>query len=107
MHSRTPSTTARTRARSLTLAALVAVAVSGTLVTGAHAEPNGGPVSANTPCYIPGSNLPYVAGEKATFSLNGQPAAEHTCQKDGTWTAIQSPYPRTWVVWGGGGFLAP
>ena len=85
----------------LALAALVSIAVSTALVTGAHAESNGGPISPNKPCYIPGSDLPYVTGEKATFSLNGQPAKEHTCQKDGTWTAIQSPNPWTWVVWGG------
>jgi hypothetical protein len=77
-----------TRTRALALATLLGIAASGAVVPSAHAEPIGGGSSGNPPCYIPGSDLPYVTGDKATFSLNGQPAKEHTCQKDGTWTAI-------------------
>lgn len=52
-----------------------------------HAEPNGGFPKADPGCKIPGSDIVYVTGEKATFSKDGQPAKEHTCQKDGTWSA--------------------
>jgi hypothetical protein len=103
----TTATTFGNRARGLALAGLFAIAVSGALATGAHAERNGGPVTPNQPCYIPGSDLPYVTGEKATFSMNGQPAKEHTCQKDGTWTAITAPTSWGWVFWSGGGIFAP
>jgi anaerobic selenocysteine-containing dehydrogenase len=52
----------------------------------AHAEPNSGFPKADPGCKIPGSDIVYVTGEKATFSKDGQPAKEHTCQKDGTWS---------------------
>jgi hypothetical protein len=64
------------------------VSTKGKEVPAVYAAPNG-PIVADKPCYIPGSTLPYVAGEKATFSVNGQPAKEYTCQKDGTWTALR------------------
>ena len=91
-------TTVRAGARAFALGALLGLAVVGTAVPSAYAEPNrGGGVSADKTCTIPGSNLPYLPGEKATFSLNGEPAREHTCQKDGTWTAIVVP-PIRWQV---------
>ena len=96
--------TAATRARTLALAALLGIAASSALVPGAHAESKE-PIVADQPCYIPGSDLPYVTGEKATFSLNGQPAKEHTCKKDGTWTAIVvSPWKPPTAPIGGGVF---
>ena len=98
--------TAATRVRTLALAALLGIAASSVLVPGAQAEPNG-PVVANKPCYIPGSDLPYVTGEKATFSLNGQPAKEHTCRPSGTWTAIVvSPWRPPTAPIGGGVFTS-
>lgn len=51
-----------------------------------HAEPNNGFPKADPGCKIPGSDIVYVTGEKATFSKDGQPAKEHTCLKDGTWS---------------------
>lgn len=79
----------RTMARTLTLSAMLGIAVIGVPATGVHADRIGPgvPPQANKPCYIPGSDVPHITGEKATFSQNGQPAAEHTCQKDGTWSA--------------------
>jgi hypothetical protein len=94
------------RARTLALAALFGIAVSGPLAPGAHAESKG-PVVADKPCYIPGSSLPYVTGEKATFSVNGQPAREYTCQKDGTWTASRVLDWQPPVAPIGPGVLAP
>lgn len=82
------SGTVAPRVRRLALAAFFGIAVGSALVPAVYAAPNG-PIVADKPCYIPGSTLPYVTGEKATFSVNGQPAKEYTCQKDGTWTALR------------------
>jgi len=96
----------RTRARSLALAALFgAAAIGGTPALSAHALPVDGSGGGKY-CYIPGSNFPYLPGEKATFPLNGQPATEHTCKTDGTWTAIRAPQQWVWAPVGGG-VLAP
>jgi hypothetical protein len=91
MNIRTIVTGVRLRVPALALAALLGVAASGALAPSASAEAIGVGVTPNVPCYIPGSPLPYVTGEKATFSVNGQPAKEYTCQKDGTWTASMAP----------------
>jgi hypothetical protein len=104
---RKTTTTVRTGARFLALVTLLGIAVSSTAVPSVYAEAKGGGINPDKPCYIPGSNLPYVTGEKATFSLGGEPAKEHTCQKDGTWTAIQVPDRWHWVASVGSGFLAP
>jgi hypothetical protein len=88
--------TVATHARAAALAVLLGIAPSSVLVPLAHAESKGG-VTPNKPCYIPGSNLPYVTGEKATFSVNGGTAKEYTCQKDGTWTA--SVAVGTWTAY--------
>jgi hypothetical protein len=101
------ATSVGARARVLAAAALLGLAVSSLAVPSVHAEPNGGGVTPNKPCYIPGSDLPYVTGEKATFSLNGQPAKEHTCQKDGTWTAIRLPIRWPVATTVGSAVLAP
>ena len=90
----------RSGARALAAAGLLGLAISSVAVSSAFAEPISTGGGAKT-CTIPGSNLPYLPGEKATFSLNGQPATEHTCQADGTWTAIVVTYPRWPVTWGG------
>jgi hypothetical protein len=91
----------RTRARSLALAALLGIAASGAIVPSVHAlETSGSGGGGAKVCHIPGSDFPYLPGDKATFSLNGQPAALHTCKSDGEWTAIR--LPDTWgqVNWG-------
>ncbi len=103
---RKTATPVRTRARILALAALLGIAVSSTPALRVQAADNGGGISAAKPCYIPGSTLPYVTGEKATFSKDGQPAKAHTCQKDGTWTAIRLPDGRHAVRSGGSGTFA-
>jgi hypothetical protein len=83
--------------RILALGLMLSMAV---IASPVHAEPIGSnnPACSQTTqkcCYIPGSDLPYLPGEKATFSKDGQPAQEHTCKSDGTWTAlIASP---TWL----------
>jgi hypothetical protein len=95
------ATAIRTRARSLALAALLGIAASGAIVPSVHAlEASGGGGGGQKYCYIPGSNFPYLPGEKATFSLNGQPATSHTCQSDGTWTLIRTT--GSWYVWQSG-----
>src|SRR5689334_22143856 len=90
----------RSGARALAAAGLLGLAISSLAVSSAFAEPIGMGGGSNA-CYIPGSNLPYLPGEKATFSLNGQPATSHTCQAYGTWTAIVVTPPRWPVTWVG------
>jgi hypothetical protein len=102
------ATSIRTRARSLALAALLGIAASGAIVPSVHALQATGSGGGQKYCYIPGSNFPYLPGESATFSLNGQPAKSHTCQSDGSWTAIQttgSGY--VWQSWNTGTYYAP
>jgi hypothetical protein len=73
-------------ARTAVMAAMFGIALAGIPGMSVHAEPIGKGGTQGKVCYV--GDIPYLPGETATFSSGGQPAKQHTCQKDGTWSAL-------------------